>query len=483
MMPRSQIAALAVLLVGLGVVLALVGSGGVDTKVFTAQDTPTPSPTPTPEASAENWVPDESTEGLWHYTADEAVDAQISQGAKAITEVAAGLGVEPPGEGAPLPGLDLLGKFRDEFEAVQPEGLEPGMGSFTFDGPAVRLFDGVPVALARLIIAPDVNPNYAAGLDIAFAYIELGGDQINEIRYELAGEPNDLAYADFQAWLDTNASDFAAPAEAEGGTPTAEPTEAAETPSGEETPAAEPTEAGETPGEEGTPAAEPTEAGEAPGEEGTPAAEQSSAGPTETWMEVGPGQVVYTRNPNAYLQYVAVPVDEFAQGVGIEVVEGEALPNAEEILTALRGELETQIADSGLIVEEDAIQGPLTEDINGTAFVYLHLTVQPQAAPDGTPIPMQEIAVGIIETGENRITLVQYLFQGDPDPAIYPDFRTWLEENIARLSTLEIEEAAPVGPEPAPEATEAAEPAPEATPESESTPEPTLEPEPTSGSD
>ncbi len=104
----------------------------------------------------------------------------------------------------------------------------------------------------------------------------------------------------------------------------------------------------------------------------------------------------------------------------------------------MRTRLETQLAEGAISVEEGDFQGPTAEEIDGVTFTYLHLTLLEQLGPDGTPRPAQDVVMGVIVTGENRVTAVQFIYQGDPDSTIYDDFREWLAQNIKRLSELEI---------------------------------------------
>jgi hypothetical protein len=151
-----------------------------------------------------------------------------------------------------------------------------------------------------------------------------------------------------------------------------------------------------------------------------------------------PGQVLYAPSPTAGIMYGAVPLDEFAIGSGVEMAEGAPLPTAETILTTVRAGIEAELEEGAITVEEENFEGPSTEEIDGVPFIYLRVTALAQTTPDGQELPGQDVVIGLIETGENRLTVVRFISQGDA--AVYADFREWLEENMARLSTLEITE-------------------------------------------
>jgi hypothetical protein len=482
MMPRSQIAALAVLLVGLAIVLVLVADTGVSTGVYLADHptetvTPTiaPSPTPLPEASAANWA--SSAPGQLTYMADPNISAQIGyQTTASLDEVVSLLGLEPPAADDQYPLLSLLNQIHDQFQS-QAADSQLTLTPDAFTGPAIEVIEGVPVASIRLRISPQTTGagQEFGGLDLVEMLFEHTDGSITFLQYALRGEPNPVVYADFRAWLQANITQIASTS---GATPPPQGTPATAAPETSTTQTATPEGAAVTPETTQGPTTEATQ--QAPGEtvvtpetteEATqqtteeivvtpePTAEGTQTGaepaaPEEKWTELAPGQVMYTLNPSAFIQYSAAPVDEFAQSVGMELAAGAPLPTAEEMLNTVRARLETQIEENAIMVEEGAFQGPTTEDVDGIPFTYLHLTLQAQTSPDGQPRAAQDILMGLIETGENRVTAVEFVYQGDPDSTIYADFREWLAQNITRLSELEVT----VEPTPAPTAAPVPEP-------------------------
>ena len=469
MMPRSQIAALAVLLVGLGVVLALVANAGVSTGVFstaTPTATFTPSPTPPPVASADNWT--SSGPGQLTYSADPSITAQIRyQTFASVDDVVSSIGLTAPAADDPYPLISLLKQLQEALSA-QVDSAQLSTTPDAFTGPSIEIVENTPVAALRLLIAPQTPASGQdfAGVDLVQMFIEHPDDQVTFVQYVLQGEPSPAVYAGFQAWLSANITDLLAQ-QAPTPTPTMTPGATGQaTPETGATQEVTPEAAtGETVTPEATQEAAATpevvtpetteEAAVTP--ETTEAAEvvitpnpAEAATPQEKWLEISPGQVMYTANPSAFIEYTAVPLDQFATSMGLEVTD--PLPTADDILNAVRTRLESQLEEGAISVEEGAFQGPTAEEIDGVTFTYLHLTLLPQTAPDGQVQPAQDVVMGMIITGENRLTAVQFIYQGDPNSSIYADFREWLAQNITRLSTLEINAGTPPVATPAPTA-------------------------------
>ena len=431
MMPRSQIAALAVLLVGLGVVLALVGTAGVSTGVFstaTPVPTATPSPTPLPEASGDNWAV--SAPGQLTYAADPNIGAQIVyQTAASMDELTSLTGLAAPAADDPYPLITMLTEIYDEL-TTQASDSQLVLAPDAFTGPVIEIVEDIPVSMMRLQLNAQTTGagQEFPGLDLVQMFIQHPDDQITFVQYVLSGEPNQAVYNDFRAWLSANITDIVAEQAAATATPevtpapTTEPgateqaTPEAATPQ-EATPEAT-VEAAATPEvvtpettEEAAVIPETTEAAEVVI---TPNAAEAAT-PQEKWLELAPGQLMYAANPSAYIQYTAAPMDEFAASVGAEVTDTPL--TAEDILNALRARLEAQLEEGQIAVEEGAFEGPTAEEIDGVTFTYLHLTLQPQTTSDGQARPAQDVEMGVIMTGDNRVTAVQFIYQGDPIPA------------------------------------------------------------------
>jgi hypothetical protein len=229
MMPRSQIAALAVLLVGLAVVLALVANTGVSTGVFstaTPTATASPSPTPLPEASANNWT--SSTPGQLTYSADPNINAQIVyQTAPSLDQLVGLTGLSAPAADDPYPLVSLLGEIRDELTS-QANDSQLTLAPDAFTGPVINFIQGTPVAEMRLQVGSQTTGTGQdfPGLDLVQMFVQHpDSDQITFVQYVVRGEPNPAVYADFRAWLNDHIADILAQ---QAPTPTPTPTAAPE---------------------------------------------------------------------------------------------------------------------------------------------------------------------------------------------------------------------------------------------------------------
>jgi hypothetical protein len=214
MMPRSQIAALAVLLVGLAVVLALIGNAGVSTGVFsTATPTATlaPSPTPLPEASANNWAV--SAPGQLTYSGDPNINAQIVyQTAPSLDQLVSLTGLAAPAADDPYPLISLLSEIHDELSS-QANDSQLILAPDAFTGPVIEIVDNTAVAEMRVQVGPQTTGGGQdfGGLDLVQMFIQHpDSDQITFLQYVVRGEPNPVVYADFRAWLNDNIADILA---------------------------------------------------------------------------------------------------------------------------------------------------------------------------------------------------------------------------------------------------------------------------------
>jgi hypothetical protein len=213
MMPRSQIAALAVLLVGLVVVLALVANAGVSTGVFstaTPTATFTPSPTPPPVASADNWT--SAGPGQLTYSADPSITAQIRyQTFASVDDSVSSIGLTAPAADDPYPLISLLKQLQEALSA-QVDSAQLSLAPDAFIGPSIEIVENTPVAMLRLQIAPQTTGSGQsfAGVDLVQMFIQHPDNQVTFVQYGLQGEPSQAVYAGFQAWLSANISDLLA---------------------------------------------------------------------------------------------------------------------------------------------------------------------------------------------------------------------------------------------------------------------------------
>lgn len=198
----------------------------------------------------------------------------------------------------------------------------------------------------------------------------------------------------------------------------------------------------------------------------------------ENWQETVPGQLTYLPRPDSSAQifYSVMTLEEFTSGLGVEPPPADAPYPQLSALETLREGFEEQIAELGLNAGPDAIDGPAIELVNGVPFSRLRIQLDAQETTASGSFPGLDLVIGIFDRPGDEIQLVQYRLQETPDPAIYQDFRAWLEAKAVEFSGGEAEaDAAETEGTEAPADGEAtAEPTEE--PSEEATVEPTEEP-------
>lgn len=170
-----------------------------------------------------------------------------------------------------------------------------------------------------------------------------------------------------------------------------------------------------------------------------------TAGPSPTplpdpaagnWSETVPGQLVYTARPesSAQIAHSTSTLNAFVQGMGLETpVAGNPYP-ALSALETLRDGFEKQVAQLGLTAGPDTFDGPSIELVNGVPVSRLRVRLDAQPNSQGGQFPGLDLLIGVINRPDDQIEIVQYRLQETPDPAIYRDFRAWLEANVVELS-------------------------------------------------
>ncbi len=156
----------------------------------------------------------------------------------------------------------------------------------------------------------------------------------------------------------------------------------------------------------------------------------------ENWQETVPGQLVYTAKPesSAQIAHSTSTLDAFVQGMGMETPPADAPYPALSALETLRDGFEEQMAELGLSGGPDAFDGPSIELVNGVPVSRLRVRLDAQPNGQGGQFPGLDLLIGVIERPDDEIEIVQYRLQETPDPAIYRDFRAWLEANVVDLS-------------------------------------------------
>jgi hypothetical protein len=482
MMLRSQTAAaLAVLIVALGLIFVLVGNAGVATRVFLPQATLTytptvgSTPTPLPQGNADKWS--EEQPGTLTY-ADSSVPARILHDSMKLDDFVQQNQLQPPTQSAPFSYLEVLGQVRSTLEK-QAGDIGLSVTTETFTGPEIQLVGNTPVALLRVTIPPQTESGGQSfqGLDLALVMIDRGSGEIGLVQYQLQGEANAVAYNDFMAWLATNVAELSGKAPETTGTPSGTPGAESATPqAGAETgtpapestgtvpaPTANATPQGETATAAPQPAATATQAPEgssslpesatpqAGAETATAAPEVDTAtpgtpiAPADTWSETRPGQLTNITNPNAVIAYAQVKLADLAVQLGMDTSGGAASLTPGDVLDKMRTDFQTQIAGMGIALGPNAVEGPITRDFGGVPVSYVHMVVPPSTSSTGSQLPGQEFVLALIDLGNGDFRAINLLYQGDPDPAIYTDFQAWLEANAAKLSKPDQATPAPAG--------------------------------------
>ncbi|GAB4433108.1 MAG: hypothetical protein Kow00106_26360 [Anaerolineae bacterium] len=204
------------------------------------------------------------------------------------------------------------------------------------------------------------------------------------------------------------------------------------------------------------------------------------------WTEMQAGQWYYQgpQEVNARINYTAIALDDFVTRTNLTPPPDDAAYPLVEVLGQMRDNLEAQASEAGLTVGEEAFTGPVIEVIANVPVTMLHLRLAAQDRPSGEPFPGLDLVEAFVERQDGRVTFIQYILQGEPDPLVYRDFRAWLVEQMDRLTGAADESAGEEG------ATEPGETPTEVTPTAEAPAEgetpaeatPVATPEPGAGS-
>ncbi len=434
---RPQVAALIVLLVVMGFVFVLVGEAGVSTDAI--KPTATVSPTAGADSAATsgtaaNWV--ESTPGSLTYAPDAERDATVQYLSGDFATVAGQIGAQTPAGDSTYPLLDMA----QDLAAMVVSQLDQLQLSYDETAPAILKIGDVPAAVTRFVVPPQpmsTGQDYP-GFDLAYVLVSGGEDRMVAFLYQVPGELDESIYQDFQVWVAENGAEIAAPPEAEA---TAEPTEAVE-------PALESTEEAVSPTPEVAPVLEATEvvateATPAPEvtEEAAATAEPEAAGTAEAvadWTEVAEGVLMYSADPTvtAQVSYTLVSVDQMVDPEQLATLPEDPVERAMAILQIVREGHETQVATAGIVMEEDAYQGPDIVEIDGATGATLRVTIAPQSLNDQDyPGVDQELTIFPREDG--WVLTVSYVQQGEADAAVHDSYRVWLNDHMEDLIALE----------------------------------------------
>lgn len=154
------------------------------------------------------------------------------------------------------------------------------------------------------------------------------------------------------------------------------------------------------------------------------------------WAEVQPGQLAYTRSGQASAQitYQTSTLADFAAQSGVEPPAAGSETPIRDVLAGVRDDLAAQVTESGLTLGDEGLTGPVTEDFGGVPISSVRLLLAPQFDGQGRLFSGVDLVVAVLDLGDGQVMLVQFRAQGVPDPAIYADFRAWMDANAAALA-------------------------------------------------
>ena len=427
MTPRTQamIAALAVLLVGMGAVLFLVGDAGVQTSVYSADNTATPlptvTPTPIPAIAADEWSAVTGQPDAWEYLEAGASLATIQKGTTTLAELTGGL----PLENEALPILAALELIRADLEG-RIASLPPEVTA-TIDGPHLQLVGDIPVSLLRFTVISASATDESADTveDVALVFFDESEEQITYVQYSQSGPRNERLYPGFMTWLTENAPDLA-PSDAE------ESDESSDTGAEDDGDADADADAdtdtdADTGGDADTDADADADTGSTDGDEAS-----GDISTNETWIELAPGQLYYAANPdtNASIVHAPITMAEVLGNLDVDPASDEAPETVEELLTLLKTTTEANMEADGLVVGTDAtIEGPVFSTAGDVPLSHLEIDVAASTDATGQELPSQTVYQYLIDLGEGNLYFIQFTYIGEIDPKLEIDFQTWLNEN------------------------------------------------------
>lgn len=182
MMLRTQIAALAVLVVALGVVFVAVGDAGVKTDV-----------------------------SLWKQIEPDRYEYTGPADADAVITIST---LDQEFEPDTDPSDTLLGIMQQLAGGFMGQGY-PVNG---IQAPTIENIQGVPVGLMRISVAApfmSATQQTVQPTDEGFAFVKQSDEKMTWVRYTLDGAPNDDVYNAFRLWVGEHAAELAVPREEE----------------------------------------------------------------------------------------------------------------------------------------------------------------------------------------------------------------------------------------------------------------------------
>ncbi|MBN1562744.1 MAG: hypothetical protein JXA10_02820, partial [Anaerolineae bacterium] len=164
---------------------------------------------------------------------------------------------------------------------------------------------------------------------------------------------------------------------------------------------------------------------------------------TQTWTEVGPGQMYYTANINVVVVHGPVKKDEIVASLALAATD-DVPSTLEELFDAMKADLEARYeAALGETIAPEAFTGPTSVMYGGVPMIELDVTFEASVdASTGQEIPMQMSRQFLIDLGEDNLYFVQLIAQGEVDATTQADFEAWLDENAPVFAATEPADAA-----------------------------------------
>jgi hypothetical protein len=171
----------------------------------------------------------------------------------------------------------------------------------------------------------------------------------------------------------------------------------------------------------------------------------SAPAPEEVWTETQPGTLAYAADPALQVQliYRESTVETFVTQLELQPPAADTPFPLLNLLGQMRTAYESQAAEVQLSLEADAFTGPSVELIDGLPVTLLRLQIAPQTLADGRDFPGMDVAQVLVDKGGGSVVWIQFMLQGEQNPAVWDNFRAWLAAKLPEFSTPAEAEATP----------------------------------------
>jgi hypothetical protein len=174
-----------------------------------AGDEPAPDATDEPAGEAAAPTSGWTEVGPGQYLHATTSNAFVVHEASTVDGFSGQLGIEPPGDDAEEPALDILIAAKNDLE-FQVTEIGASFAEDSVEGPEMREYDSVPVAYYHAALDPTTTAEGQPfpGQELALVIIDQGDGNIRliQMQYIYEAERDPVIYADFQTWLEDNAA-------------------------------------------------------------------------------------------------------------------------------------------------------------------------------------------------------------------------------------------------------------------------------------